>query len=293
MSLSFKNRFPMPGVEVWKNPKNKFVVFQLHYSADQKKREANYRDAIKSAMPVKQYMQEYELCWDSFEGLPVYSDFNRSVHGSKETIEPVIGLPLIRGWDWGLTPCVVVSQYVEGQLRIIKEITSFNKSATVFVPEALRELKTLYPRWHDQSKNFIDYTDPAGFQRAQTDEGTCAQVLRDHGCIPHPGPVLWEVRRKGVESFLVGLQKGAPKFLIDLAGCPTLVRGFEGGYRYPEKAADVEPAKLRPIKDEHSHPHDALQYVCHAVTSFKPPRHSNIPSPTYSWSKQPETRGLP
>src|SRR4051812_16968206 len=120
--MNFKNRFPLPGVECWKNEKNKFVVFQLHYLADPKKRDPSYIAGVKAAMPSRQFNQEYNLAWESYEGLPVYSDFNRNVHGSKETIQPVPGLPLIRGWDWGLTPCVVVGQYVEGQLRLIKEI---------------------------------------------------------------------------------------------------------------------------------------------------------------------------
>ena len=34
-----------------------------------------------------------------------------------------------------------------------------------------------------------------------------------------------------------------------------------GGYRYPERAFDVEQSKARPVKDEHSHVQDALQYV--------------------------------
>jgi hypothetical protein len=106
------NRFPMDGVEVYKNPKNKFLVFQLHYSANPNKKDPSYRDTIKSSMPIRQYMQEYELQWESYAGTPVYPDYQRSIHGSKEPIAPVLGLPLLRGWDFGLTPACVIAQYV-------------------------------------------------------------------------------------------------------------------------------------------------------------------------------------
>src|SRR5271165_6642940 len=128
------NRFPMEGVECWRNQKNKFVIFQLHYSANETKRDPVYRDNIKSAMPIRQYMQEYELRWDSYAGSPVYADFNRKVHGVEGVIEPELGLPLVRGWDFGLTPACVVAQYVDKQLRVIWEYTAINKSANTFVP---------------------------------------------------------------------------------------------------------------------------------------------------------------
>lgn len=280
------NRFPMEGVEVWKNPKNRFIIFQLHYSADPRKRDPEYRAGIKSGMPIRQYLQEYELQWDSFEGFPVYSDFNKAIHGARTVMHPRPGLPLLRGWDFGLTPACVVGQYVNGQLLIFKEFTAINASADKFVPETLRALKLLYPHWADQKKNYLDFIDPAGFSKSQTDMNTCAQVMRDNDMEPRPGPVVWEVRRKSVENFLIRMNKGEPSFQIDLAGCPVLVRGFEGGYRYPEKAFDIEPNKVRPLKDEHSHPHDALQYLCYGVSTLKQSRHSSVPEPSYSLTRE-------
>ena len=66
-----------------------------------------------------------------------------------------------------------------------------------------------------------------------------------------------------------------------------LVRGFKGGYMYPDKAGEVEPMKLRPIKNEFSHPHDALQYVAGAVKKkLNRPHTINIPLPQYSFQHQ-------
>ncbi len=284
------HRFPCTGVEVWRNKKNKFVVFQLHYTANPVKCDPSYRDSVKSSMPVRQYNQEYELIWDSYAGKPVYADYNRQVHGSKTHIHPVIGLPLLRGWDFGLTPACVVAQYVEGQLRILKEYTASNQGAEQFSSQVLASLRLEYPAWSDQKVNFRDYIDPAGNQRAQSDMSTCAAVLIKKGLNPYPGPVTWEKRRSGVEYFLTRQSKAGPRFTIDLAECPVLVRGFEGGYRYNEKAFEIEPNKARPLKDEHSHPHDALQYICSAIIDWKPNRPSNIPRPSYSFSKSAKER---
>lgn len=279
------NRFPMEGVEVWQNHKNKFTIFQLHYSANAAKKDPSYRDAIKSAMPIRQYMQEYELRWDSYAGSPVYADFNRLIHGVKESIEPELGLPLVRGWDFGLTPACVVAQYVDRQLRVIWEYTEINKSANTFVPEALSRCRIKFPNWSDNKKQWVDCIDPSGAFRKDTDMGTCQALMMKHGLGPIPGPVAFEERKHAVESFLVGMNKGVPNFQISLTDCPILVRGFEGGYRYDEKAIDVEPNKVRPIKDEHSHPHDALQYVCSQVKNRRQVRSLHIPSPVY-WNHE-------
>jgi len=71
---------PLEGVEVWRNPKNRFVVCDLHYTADPAKRGEAWRTAIKESMPIRDFLMEYERSWQTFEGKPVYADFNRSIH---------------------------------------------------------------------------------------------------------------------------------------------------------------------------------------------------------------------
>ncbi len=290
MSEDGKRKFLIPGVEVWKNPRNKFMVFQLHYSADEHKRNPLYRDTIKSAMPIKQYMQEYELAWDSYAGRPVYEDWNALIHGSQERIEPELGLPIIRGWDFGLTPAVVLCQYVEEQLRVLKEFTAVNMGITRFCDFAIPQMKQFYPRWHRQ-EDWIDMIDPAGFAKKDTNEDTCAAILSRKGLRPEPGPVVWETRRKSVEHFLTRQTKGVPCFRVDLAGCPIVARGFNGGYRYSENAFDKESKEVRPIKDEHSHPHDGLQYVAWKIQHWKRSMPTAIPAPAYSFSGSGKSLG--
>lgn len=276
------NRFPLEGIECWRNPKNGFFVFQAHYSANPVKRDPAYRANIKSAMPIRQYMQEYELQWESYAGAVVYPDFQKNIHGSKESIRPELGLPLLRGWDFGVHAACVIAQYVGTQLRVIQEFTSINKGANSFIPEVLAQCRIKYPHWGDRGKDWVDCIDPAGQSRTPTDMSACAQLMSSSfGLSPIPGPVAFEPRRQAVEYFLTRYTKQGPNFQISLPDCPILVRGFEGGYRYDEKVIDLEPQKIRPIKDEHSHPHDGLQYICATVKQRAKWKWVGVASPQY------------
>lgn len=278
-------RFPMEGVEIWKNPKNKFLIFQLHYSANPVKKEAKYRDTVKASMPIRQYMQEYELQWDSFAGLPVFADWDQSVHGSKERITPINGLPLLRGWDFGLTPACLIAQLQEDTLVVLMEIVEVNMGADRFSDKVLKVCKTLFPEWHDNKKNWLDFIDASGEFRKDTDEGTCARILDGKGLKCVPGAITWEDRRTAVEHFLTRRTKAGPCFKVNLATCPILVRGFNGGYRYSESALEIEPNKVRPIKDEHSHIQDSLQMIASKLMSMKRRSYIRVPKPSYSWDR--------
>lgn len=277
-------KWPMEGVEIRRNPKNKFLIFQLHYSADPKKRDPAYRDTIKSTMPSRQYNQEYELIWESYAGTPVYPDFKKELHGSKQTIRPIIGLPLLRGWDFGLTPACLIGQLVGDQLRILREIIEINMGAERFAKLVLDQCATWYPKWADQQLNWRDFIDPAGFAKSQNNETSCRDELVKAGLAPAPGPVAFMKRRKAVEGYLIKVTREGPRFLIDLGGAPATVRGFQGGYQYPENAFEIEPTNPKPLKNEYSHPHDGLQYLAHGAQNYREPRRNGIPVPSYSGS---------
>jgi hypothetical protein len=260
MSAPGTNVSPIEGVVIRRNPRNGFVVFQLHYDADPAKRGSAEMATLRAAMPRAQFDQEFEINWDSFSGMPVYQDFSPARHILRERPEPWPGLPLLRGWDFGLTPACVVAQLQGPQLVVFAEFTSFNKGAEQFCEEQL-------PRVHQRFSGFdwFDFADPAGVAKSQSDMTSCFEVLGKFGITPIPGPVSPTKRIQAVEHFLVRKTKEGEAFGIWEPDCPVLVRGFKGGYRYPEKVREIEPEKLRPVKDAHSHPHDALQYVAAGV----------------------------
>lgn len=284
-------RFPVEGVEVWQNPKNKFIVYQLHYSADPKKKNPEWLDAIRSGMTIAKFNQEYELQWDTFIGKPVYPDFSERLHTTQETIQPEFGLPLILGIDQGLHAACVVCQLQGNKFVVMDEIRAENMGAERFVEKVTNYLSINYPEWGDWAKDYLCYMDPSGFNKRDVDERTYASVWTKKGFKRlFPGEMLWEPRRSAVEQYLIKQDKNGSLFQIDKAKAPLLVKGFMGGYRYPERAFEIEPIKARPIKDDHSDVHDALQYAMSGF--FKSKNRSGKPSiPDLRYSSNPNGKG--
>lgn len=283
---------PMTGLRIWRNPKNRFLVFDLDSTADPAKRSKEFEEGVKAGMPYRQYLQEYKRIWDTYDGMAVYGDFSSQLHLTEFNLEPEIGLPLLVAWDFGLTPAAVVGQLVGKQLRIFREFTAKNQSIITFAPEVMSQLRTLYPEWLDADRDFRHYIDPAGFKKAETDSRTCAGVMRSAAGITRiqPGAPLdnnWESRKQAVEKRLITRTKEGPAILIKGSDCPLIKKGFLGGYRYPESAGSVESKTPMPIKDKHSHPHDALQYLCGGAQSLE--RERPIPEteiPQYSFTQE-------
>lgn len=275
---------PMQGTRLWHNKKNRFNVFELHYTADPLKRDPAYKESIKNSMPIMEYLREYELHWDTYEGLPVYPEFSK-LHVTHDRPQPQVGIPMLIGVDFGLTPAAVIGQMQEDQLVIFEEIVEINMGATRFYEKVSNHIKLYYPGFSDLRKDWLCFIDPAGLQRAQTDEATCAQALAGpdgRGFIVRPGPIAWEERRKSVVGMLMKMTSRGPAFQLYSRGCPTVLKGFEGGYRFSDKAAEIEPNKLRPVKDAFSHPHDALQYLCAGIKDATASLKRSIPRPQYA-----------
>lgn len=288
--VSAEKENPMEGVEVWKNKGNKFFIFQLHYSADEAKRSDEWRVAAKSGMPIRDWNQEYEIKWDSFEGLPVYADWNRKVHLAQKDITPKLGLPLLIGYDFGLTPAAIIGQLREDQLFVFKEFIGFNTDAELFSERVISECRILFQEWQNLEKSWLCFIDPSGTFRKDTDSGTCAMVLDAKGYKSIPGPVSFEARKKGVNEFLTKMSRGRPALVVSREGCPVLVRGFEGGYQFPEKAQEREPDKLRPLKNSYSHVHDAFQYLCCGIKLVNNHVRREIPAPAFSFQSSAKNR---
>ena len=281
--VAIKN--PMQGVELWTNPTNKFTIMDIHYTADPEKRGAEFRESMKAAMPLHQFLREYERNWETFSGLTVYPNFREDIHCPVKKPEAQLGLPLLVGVDFGLTPAVVIGQLQGNSLKLLAEMCAQNESIKTFFPKVLSFLKTHFREWN-VTEQIIFIIDPAGFNRNENDERTCALEMQEilPGITLEPGPVAWEKCREFVEHYLLYIDKEGAGLELDRASCPVLVAGFKGGYRYKDSTADIEPDKVRPLKDAYSHPHDALQYLCYGARQ-KALAHSvtHIPRPIYNF----------
>ena len=194
------------------------------------------------------------------DGKPVYPEWKDKVHISKETLDPVEGLPVILGWDFGLTPACVVTQLTQrGQLLVLQEFVGEDMGIRQFASDVVKP--AIMNEYY--SNRVISVGDPAGATRAQTDERTCLQELYEVGIATEPADTNdWLPRRESVAFFMNRMIDGGPGFVLD-PSCSMLRRGFNGRYRYQRiRAAGTERYKDRPVKDIYSHIQDAIQYAC-------------------------------
>lgn len=276
---------PIEGIEIWENPKNKFLVFDTHYTANPAKRGDAWREAVRASLPARDFAMEYEKSWQTYEGKPVYGDYSGQLHVSAAPLRADPSLPLLLGWDFGLTPACVVAQITADRLNILREYIGAGgteKFASAVRTDLMLNYSTILQR-EDGEHNFVD---PAGFQKAQTDERTCVSFLTAAGFRNiKPGPVLFTERIRAVEHFLLRIQGGHAALQLDPTKTPVLTEGFGGGYQYGEKALNADQGDLRPNKNRFSHPHDALQYLCWGAKRKLKEYHLNLRTPEYGFQK--------
>ena len=279
---------PMEGIDVWENPGNGFTIIDLSHRANPAKRDPVFEAELRKSLPLHLFNMEYGKSWASFEGRAVFEDFNSGIHLTQREPDMYSTLPFLLGIDSsGLTPALILGQLQEEKLVVVLELIGSGMGATRFIPWALQTLRLKYPQLTDVSKQCITFFDPAGFKKNEITEQTYLQVMQAHGLTQiRPGPMTWEKRREAVTKRLVGLANKQPKIEIYEKGCPILTAGFKGGYRYADNVANVEPNKVRPIKDIHSHPMDGLEYLCGGLESYrKDYGYDKIPTPSYGFQK--------
>jgi len=196
---------------------------------------------------------------NALETKPIYPEFVYSAHVSSERLVPYRGLPLIVGLDFGLTPAAAICQYsLKGQFRVLAEVVSENTGIKRFLSDMLKPvLATEFPNFE-----VVMYGDPAGSQRAQTDERTCFDEVVAAGFRIFPAETnVFTARREAVAEMLTRMVDGEPGIIFD-PRCRTLIKGHGGRYCYrrmrlagEDRYADV------PDKTFHSHVCEALQYA--------------------------------
>jgi len=281
------------GLRIWRNRSNGFAVIELHYSADPKKRAPEWRDDAARGLPQSEWDREYELSWDTHAGKPVYGkDFRSSTHIWLRDQSPEIGLPILRGWDFGMTPACVIGQFIGRRLVILDEIVGVNIGAIRFVPEVVD-----FCGLHFGGYDFYDFVDPAGFSAGkESEETTCVDVMRRNRLAPIAGDVTYEKRLGAVLELLTRLDGGRPCLMVN-PRCKILIAGFRGGYQYPEKVSPRSVVRIdRPLKNAFSHPHDALQYLATRVRTLSSMMgygiRTKIPNPSYSFREVGGVKGV-
>ena len=199
---------------------------------------------------------EYSL---SSAGMPVYKYFRPDYHVARETLQPIINgtRPLIIGLDLGLTPAAVIGQLdPRGRLLIFADCVSFDMGVQRFCRTMLKPL--LYEKF--SGANIMIVVDPAGIQRAQTDERSAVDIIKAEGFKVMPARTNnVSARLSAVDDYLMRQVDGESGFLIDPC-CISLRSAMLGGYRFHEKTGAID-------KNKHSHVAEALQYLALHVAS--------------------------
>ena len=211
-----------------------------------------------------------------FDGRRVYSQYFDLVHCPEQGVEPVPGVPIALGWDFGRSVACIIAQHVNGQMRVLAELYSDDSTTKIFARDHVKPYL---------QKHFADYTiglsvgDPSGTSIRGEEGKSHIGILNDKhllvdedqnykepglemGFITQDAPGHNDItlRINAVESFMVNMREGEPSILIDRS-CKRLRKGLQGGYHYKKIQGSDGIWKEKPNKNHYSHSHDALQYV--------------------------------
>jgi len=192
--------------------------------------------------------------WGSvYTELAVFNNWRSSVHMMKCDYVP--GIPVIVGIDYGMMAGALACQLVNGQLRVLAELSEFNSGADMFSPRIVERFGQMFG-----SGKFVYLSDPTFISnRSSVDARTIKQVSKEVAGIDlKDGIADWMERMNSVNFFLTKMSQGEASLLVD-PSCKTLIAGFEGGYKFREKstrrlASDVEDSEYTAL-------HDCLQHV--------------------------------
>lgn len=206
---------------------------------------------------VKIYVHgQYGFVLDGMAVWPEYSDAMHCPEAQNKQPHPVEGVPILRGWDFGLTPACVFTQVTpRGQWIVFDELVANSMGVDQFSDEVLNHCARNY-----RGFKFEDIGDPAGNQKAQTDERSAFMILRAKGIAIEPGIQTLTVRLESVRKPLRTLVDGRPQFLLH-PRCRVLRRAMMGGYHFRRLRVSGERYSSEPDKNQFSHISDALQYV--------------------------------
>jgi hypothetical protein len=189
------------------------------------------------------------------DGKPVYDEYSDQMH--LREVNPVPGRPIIRSFDFGLTPACAFSQVLpDGRWLTFDEMLSTNMSFDKFSDDVLNHCK----RTFKGDVKFEDYGDPAGNQRAQTDARTCFEIGAAKGIEIIPSEQDPTLRMESVRKPLRTLIGGQPQFVLH-PRCKNIRKGFLGGYSLRRlQVGGAERYVSRPDKGGLSHIMNALEY---------------------------------
>lgn len=193
------------------------------------------------------------------DGKPVWPEYKDDLHHTMDEL-PLAGNGTIYvGIDFGLTPAAAIGQITaSGQFQVIDELVTEDMGAVNFGKLLHEKLSREYCGCQLEI-----YADPAGEQRADTDETTPFEILWNQGIEAWPTYTNdFTIRREAVADYMQRLDfRGKPAFLLG-PKAKMLRKACSGGYKYKRmQVTGQQRFQDKPDKGRYSHIGDALQYL--------------------------------
>ncbi len=197
-------------------------------------------------------------------GKPVYAEYNPFKHLSKMPLKLLRGRKLFCGIDQGQSPAAVfVQRSVEGQLRILREISVFNTGPSEFGRMLRQMIDEDFPDW---DITFI--VDPAAFNATDTSENAndvwqmiVSNVLNE---TLRPAPSNRRTAREQPfrSHMLKSLSSDVEAMIVD-PSCKMVHEGLLHKFRYRKVSASGQAEKFaKDIEDnDWTHVVEAAEYA--------------------------------
>jgi hypothetical protein len=214
----------------------------------------------KSEHWVKQYI---ETEWGfSLAGTPVVVTFNPQLHIMRVPAIASRLLPLVAGFDPGLTGSALIFGQMDlnGRLTVVDELIQSNMGAERIITDRIKPL--IRAKYADFE--LIIAPDPAADARNSNNEKSIVDTLRDKkkGGFTVRFPDLNNQlpgRIEAIEHFTTRLTQAGAALQI-APHCKHTIRALQGGWRYEvDRKGKTHEV---PEKNSHSHAGDAFSYLC-------------------------------
>ena len=258
----------LQGLKEWRNASNGFKVIRLHFSADPARRGPDWKQRMRPGYTQVAWDQEQDIVFTTHAGKGIYrKEFINMPATEGGHLVYSIDLdprrPIYCIWDFGYHhPAVLfVQEALAGHHVVFDELMGTDLWLQDFIPQVNEKIDSYKGKYNGHIQNFCD---PAGKAEKSTGESDLTILLSNK-----IRPVYRQFEIKPTIDYVRnGLtvrrqSDNLPILLVDADRCPTLVDGFNGGYRFPKVRASGEKRREKelPLEDGYyEHLHDDLRY---------------------------------
>jgi hypothetical protein len=198
----------------------------------------------------------------------VTPDYKEDVHRAPAELLPIPGVEVIRFWDGGLHPACVFGQLTpSGRFRVMDTVQGVNMGMKQLIEN---KVKPLIYRKYSTVKRWRDTGDPS--LNTPDDSDSDEIPSRKIEVLLHTsfegGESSWQARVDAMREVLTRMVDGVPMFELSRTD-PIMHRALNGGWHY-KKDSTGRVSIEKAVKDENSHPGDALSHGLAMILQIGP-----------------------